>query len=1095
MARYTVELFDANDNRIAMLEPISPEYRRRANQATGFSFGVLADDESVGDLQAARHCILYRDGVEKAAGYITARDFTANPYRIECITNEALLRRIIVPRAWKRWNGMDLADAVRDLLLGFKTQVANTASDWNAAIEKWNVDLTTWPGKVVLAKDANGAYYPHGYITVQFDFGAITRYDLLRWAEDVGEAVRIRAQFRTSPDGVTWSAWSPELASVFPAEDGVALTGNDRFIQVKLHLYTDDTTSKDPNGVPTGYTPILNGVEVIARVPGPVSEGSIPTSTGVTLQGYTFNRENALRILQTWCEEYGYEFAVDGAKRLHFAQTLGSVKNVVLRRTSTMDIQRLQDNADELENVVLCLGAGEGPAQLQTVLTDADSVAAFGEHPGVLEDSQADTMDKLIAAGNKYLQEHAWPKEEFVASRVPVWELEDFGIYDTVTVVDPLRGIVTTARILDEERKCDTSGEDVTLGLNTTLDNIIERIVKGRIPKPGSSGIPPAAPVDVRATGGYTYILVTWRGEGDYFIVEHSTDGATWNVLDRPTSTSYLHSQLAVGTTHYYRVYAVKGRMMSAPSAVVSATVSNVPPGDLDLLPPATPTGLNLASDTVITTANIIIVRVIASWNANTEEDLKEYYLRRSEDQINWSIVAAVPAGTTSYVDTQGLKDHTRYYYQIAAADKTGNMSPWSGSVYVDTTPDATPPNIPSNPPTVLIGKKLLSVVLPGSDDLDLAVYKIQRREAPAEWDAANGVWKVPTNPAWGAWADVPGGLVRAETWQDVNVEYSKCYSYRYCAIDTSMNPSQWSDPSPGAVPSQTGEQDLAVRSIHAQMYYEIRNVMPYNYLDSLDSSKPFECDFYIPSETTGIVSIKLSARGLRYRAYSKAALLFEIFGSPTSSVGDHSHGVDSLMGTTLTTSAAGAVSAHTHSFEDTIPSSSTGSAGSHSHGVTYNFYAYTSYGGDPSHYHGYDRANGTSSAGDHYHGISTTTTSKSTGSAGAISAHSHTVTVGIQSAGAHNHTINLSHGHGLEFGIYEDTTPAGVKLYCDNGAGYDAGQSLAAAPDTTTPYTLCTELDLTSKFTGTGWKRIKFTSTRLGRIAAVLIVKVDVSA
>ncbi|HHY47085.1 MAG TPA: hypothetical protein GX506_07295 [Firmicutes bacterium] len=722
---YQVWLYDSAGSLVAAYNPVGIEYRRRQNQATGFSFGVLADDDSVGDLQAARHCILYRDGVEKAAGYITARDFTGNPYRIECITNEALLRRIIVPRAWKKWNGMDLANAVRDLLLGFRMQVKNTVSDWNAAVEKWNVDLTTWPGKVVLAKDANGAYYPHGYITVQFDFGSITRYDLLRWAEDVGEAVRIRAQFRTSPDGVTWSAWSPELASVFPAEDGVALTGSDRFIQIRLHLYTDDTTSKDPNGIPTGFTPVLNGVEVIARVPGPVSEGSIPASTGITLQGYTFNRENALRIIQTWCEEYGYEFAVDGAKRLHFAQTLGSVKNVVLRRTSTMDIQRLSDNADALENVVLCLGAGEGPAQLQTTLRDENSIAAFGEHPGVFEDSTADTMDKLITAGNKYLQEHAWPKEEFVVTHVPVWEMEDFGLYDTVTVVDPLRGVVTTARVLDEERKYDTSGEDVTLGLNTTLDNIIEQIVKGRIPKPGSSGIPPAAPVDVRATGGYTYILVTWRGEGDYFIVEHSTDGVTWNVLDRPTSTSYLHSQLAVGTTHYYRVYAVKGNQISAASAVVSATVSSVPPGDMDTTAPATPTGLAVVSSSEYTTRDIWVIKNTLTWNPNTEPDMKEYQIFRSDgDNQHYRCIAIVAFGTNSYVDTQGIKENIAYYYKLRAVDKIGNASPFSEEVVVTSDRDTTPPAVPTGVQVFAAIQKLVIKWNPNTEP-DLKGYEV----------------------------------------------------------------------------------------------------------------------------------------------------------------------------------------------------------------------------------------------------------------------------------------------------------------------------------------------------------------------------------
>lgn len=207
MSRYTIDILDSNNERLAFIrKPISHEYRRRQNQATSFSFGILADDTRIQELQAVTHCIMYRDGVEKVAGHVTARDFTSNPYRIECMTNEALLRRTLVPWAWKKWNNWDLADAVKDLVLGFKTQAKNTVNDWLNAVERNNVDVLTWPGRVVLAKDVAGAYVPHGYITVPFDMGAITRYDLLRWSEDVGEATRIRAQFRTSPDPVNWSS-------------------------------------------------------------------------------------------------------------------------------------------------------------------------------------------------------------------------------------------------------------------------------------------------------------------------------------------------------------------------------------------------------------------------------------------------------------------------------------------------------------------------------------------------------------------------------------------------------------------------------------------------------------------------------------------------------------------------------------------------------------------------------------------------------------------------------------------------------------------------------------------------------------------------
>lgn len=713
---YQVQLLDSTGNLVALLDPISPEYRRRQNQATSFSFGVLADDTRIQKLQAARHCTLYRDGVEKTAGYITARDFTSNPYRIECMTNEALLRRSIAPRAWKGWNNWDLADAVKDLTLGFKTQTKNTGDDWLAAVDKSNVDVLTWPGRVVLAKDVAGAYVPHGYITVQFDMGQITRYDLLRWSEDVGEATRIRAQFRTSPDAVNWSAWSVELSSVYPDEDGVALTGSDRYIQVRFHLYTDDTTTEDQNEVPTGYTPMLLGCEVIARTPGPVTVGNIPVSTGSIVQGYTFDRENALRILQTWCEDYGYEFYVDGEKKLHFARQLGQTKNVVLKRTSTMNVQRLSDNADEIKNVVTCLGAGSGSAQLQVVLRDEESIQAYGELPGVFQDTSCETLESLTTAGQKYLAANAWPKEEFMVTSVPVWEMEDFGLYDTVTVVDPLRGVKTSARILDEERKLGKSGEEVTLGLNTTLDNIIERIVKKQMPRPPRAPLGPGMPWALTITPGIKMLRLRWSGQADYYIIEHSLDGVAWSVLEPYWSgITYTHSGIEPGTVRYYRVRGVLGRQVSDPAGPVHGE-----PGDValpDEEPPAVPSGLTLSTGLEYV-GQITWSYIVASWTAS-DPDTAHYLVRyrrvgQSADQWQHSMTS----GTTQKLTP--VAGNVSYEVQARAVDTVGNASAWSSSKTITTARDTSAPAPP---------------VFEASGGVVKGLYVVLRTPTEEDWD------------------------------------------------------------------------------------------------------------------------------------------------------------------------------------------------------------------------------------------------------------------------------------------------------------------------------------------------------------------------
>lgn len=741
MARYTVDILDNNGQRIGFVPaPVSPEYRRRQNQATSFSFGVLMDDDVASLLTHGRQCVLRRDGAERVAGTVTRRDASGQVMRVECITNEALLRDIVTPADWNYWAGWKLGDAVRDLLVGFAAQARNTPDDWADAAEKVNVDLTTWPGKVVLAKDATGHYKSHGYITLQLDFGLISRYQALRWSEDAGQEVRIKAQFRTSANGTSWSAWSQELQSVFPAEDGVALTGSERYIQVRMHLYTDNTSEKDANGVPTGYTPVLSGVEVIARKLGPVTEGGIEATPDVTIpayrsenedqkETYSFNRENALRILQTWCEDFGYEFRVDGQRRLYFGKNLGAVRQVVLRRTTNMDVKGLGDSADKLVNVLHCYGAGDGPAQIRTTLRNQDSINLYGERYGEFEDSSADTLAKLIESGNTRLAKVSQPEPQFAVHHVPVHELgEDMQLYDTVTVVDPRSGLVTTARILDEERKLTMAGEDVSLGLNCDLDNIIERIVKGQIPRPKPGGLPPEAPSDVRATPGYGYVQITWSGNASLFVVEHSGDGVTFSRLDQTPYRNYLHMGLEPGSTHYYRVTAVSSGGSSPPSSVVSAVVSRVPPEDLDQTPPATPIGLVAVSGASTEAPGITTAWVELSWTANAEIDLKDYYLRRkASGATTWEHVATVPKDSTSHTDRVGVVPGTTYEYCIAASDVAGNVSVWSQAVAVSVPTGITLPGAPTGLSGTFTGVDAIATWnRPGIPDFARTVVEVQ---------------------------------------------------------------------------------------------------------------------------------------------------------------------------------------------------------------------------------------------------------------------------------------------------------------------------------------------------------------------------------
>lgn len=298
------------------------------------------------------------------------------------------------------------------------------------------------------------------------------------------------------------------------------------------------------------------------------------------------------------------------------------------------------------------------------------------------------------------------------------------------------------------------------------------------------------------------------------------------------------------------------------------------------------------------------------------------------------------------------------------------------------------------------------------------------------------------------------------------------------------------------------------------QMYgnfAQVRQYMPFQFDDSLDSTYPMECDFYIPPNAT-IVSIKLSSKGKNYRAYSKATNAAG--GSISSGVidfwGPQGSGPTTAPDISVTTTKIGVVDNHTdnagghkHSYDKTTSIGGLLGDGAHTHGLTNPTFpnAYTEYANPDYHRHGVAIPTQTGNSfgqadGAHSHTVQTTSTDTSS-----VADHQHSIpddlVTGVsltvnklrESDLQHKHSVDISHGHDLTFGIYEGTTPAGVELFCSNdGSSYGSAISGASSSANNSNF------DITSQFSGTGWKSIKFTSTQLGRIQAQLIVELLVN-
>lgn len=243
--------------------------------------------------------------------------------------------------------------------------------------------------------------------------------------------------------------------------------------------------------------------------------------------------------------------------------------------------------------------------------------------------------------------------------------------------------------------------------------------------------------------------------------------------------------------------------------------------------------------------------------------------------------------------------------------------------------------------------------------------------------------------------------------------------------------------------------------TITADKYFELRNSLLVTAGDSLDISHPFIIPFPILTEMIIIRSIKLSFQIQPYRAYSTGA---SAGGQQTTSAGG---------ATVPTTTLAGA---QTSSFTNV----------DHTHGIPVAFTPVFDPGGirydvfnAPGQIRGFGQfttgfliATSLAGGGSHTHTVAN---------------HNHQVTIGN-----HNHTIQ-NHTHPIIHGIFEENTSPSIDAFVDNGSGF----GLSIGTWTANQF----EVNITSHFSGSGFKKLKFTSTLRARIFAVIELKLDISA
>jgi len=265
------------------------------------------------------------------------------------------------------------------------------------------------------------------------------------------------------------------------------------------------------------------------------------------------------------------------------------------------------------------------------------------------------------------------------------------------------------------------------------------------------------------------------------------------------------------------------------------------------------------------------------------------------------------------------------------------------------------------------------------------------------------------------------------------------------------------------------------------QMADVARLVCPFTGYDSCDATYPYIQDFYIPTNTIELISVRVYYKIRAFRAYSKAT---QSNAQQTSSSGG-GQTTSSGGGTTATSSSGGSISVTSGSGGgNTVTSQSV--AGSHHHTIAIN----TGSSGNAVTFSGgalYSSSGGTTDTGgpssSHAH---TVTIANHTHSVTA-SAHTHTVTISAHThtVGDHTHTVD-GHTHDITFGIYEKTPSSpSIKVWLSQN-GVDFPLFIGESSD---DY----DFEFATQIKGTGWKSIKFEVNELMQIVSNIIVVADI--
>lgn len=180
---------------------------------------------------------------------------------------------------------------------------------------------------------------------------------------------------------------------------------------------------------------------------------------------------------------------------------------------------------------------------------------------------------------------------------------------------------------------------------------------------------PPAAPTNLKATASGRNISLTWSGSAGAasYVIQRSTDGASFSQIAEVTGTSYSDTVPDWNTTYYYRVLAKsESGLLSGPSNTAQVKTAPAPPANLR--------------------ASVSYNNVTLTWDSSEGAD--SYVVQRSVDgDSSWLDIDST--SQNSYTDS-GLGWNLTFKYRVLAKSADGLISEPSSPV------SATTENVPA---------------------------------------------------------------------------------------------------------------------------------------------------------------------------------------------------------------------------------------------------------------------------------------------------------------------------------------------------------------------------------------------------------------